>query len=275
MSCKCHQDQCLYARRRVGSCKFGVECSNFIYCHCIEGIPGSKNKGSKFKSKKYASRGGGGGSREFKTIVNFSEFQVSSDKLYTDPSPQKMPNIPRMDISTIKSYKDLEKTKEVYWTKDGEELGVYEKRVIEDNGSSIGNQGTFFALQFSKKKWIPEERLFPPAQVAVSSSGGGGGSVSTTAKVGGSVTTIANVGGGRVLPKTIIFTNNNNMANLVVGDSYTDKTFGKDKIGVFVKSQNKDSTNTFHVFFLIDGIETEFKVRYGGVLLKIIKDINS
>ena len=181
-----------------------------------------------------------------------------------------------MNISTIKSYRDLEETKgKIYWTtKDGKELGVYEKRVIEDNGSSIGNQGTFFALQFSKKKWIPEESLFPPAQVAVSSSGGGGGSFSTTAKVGGSVTTIANVGGGRVLPKTIIFTNNN-MENLVVGDSYTDKTFGKDKIGVFVKSQNKDNTNTFHVFFLIDGIETEFKVRYGGVLLKIIKDINS
>jgi hypothetical protein len=247
----------------MGSCNYECSCKP---------IPVPKDNNS-IRSKKYSS--GGDRHPKLKMKVNLnSGFQVSPDRIYVDPLPtkQKDADLPRIDISTITLDVFLQKKDEkIFWTNDGKELGVFLKRFIDDDGASCGDKTLDYILQFSEKKWIPEKRLFPPAPDAISSIGGGGGSASTTAKVGGSAT-IANVGGGTVLSKTIIFTNKNNMANgsnLVVGDSYTDKSFGKDKIGVFVKSEYKDITNIFHVFFLIDGTETEFKVSYGSVLLKI------
>ena len=107
------------------------------------------------------------------------------------------PNLPQRDINTISSDKDLQETKgKVSWMKNGKLLGVYERSFMDDNGASFSNK-LYLIHQFSNKN-ICDEELFPPAQVAISSSSGCGSATtsmatvkvdsSATAKVGGSAT---------------------------------------------------------------------------------------
>ena len=176
----------------IDNCKFRPRCRK---CHCCDLT----------KADLSASGGGGGGkikkTRKLKTIYRLNNLYgncIGCGKhgsldyeskceggciICKLPLPQKMIDLPQRDITTISSIEDLEKTKgEISWTKDRENLGVYVKRFIDDDRSSCGKNETFFALQFSEKKWIPEQRLFPLAQVAVSSSGGGCGSATASNK---------------------------------------------------------------------------------------------
>jgi hypothetical protein len=259
-----------------------IQCGKEKKCHC----QGLKN------ANQLASGGGGdkksqfkGKFKKMKPIYQFDNFygncidcgdhgmlNIQSNcewcNLFKDRVPDiKVRRIPQRDISTINSIECLEESKgEVSWTKDGEELGVYLKRFIDENGASMGNKDLFFSLQFSKKI-ITEYWLFPPVAISPSiefDSATAKVDSSATGKVGGSATGKVR---GSVTAEPLGLLTTSNVVNLKIQPHcdtiyyYFDKKQVKIELGKIRDLNNFEDDGIFRcttVFFTFEKSDTEF-----------------